>query len=57
MSCSRALSSLLRINCDLHTVTVYIIADLVETCTYITAVLFYLEAVAQLKGKQTSTQV
>ena len=35
----------------------YGIADLVETCTYTTAVLFYLEAVAWLKGKQTSTQV
>ena len=31
-------------------------AGLGETCTHIAAVLFYLEAMARLQGKQTCTQ-
>ena len=31
-------------------------AGLGETCTHIAAVIFYLEAVARLQGKQTSTE-
>lgn len=31
-------------------------AGLGETCTHVAAILFYLEAVSRLQGKQTSTQ-